>query len=135
MGEKKEASPAGSTDSKRRRQSAPKTEAKSKPDPTPKAGPKNVDSTPAETDEEEPSDWVPKGKSWEKDILSVDTIIRDADDNGLYALLHWTNGKRSRVPIASCYEKCPRAMLQFYETHLQVPPPSFVEASADLVYF
>lgn len=62
----------------------------------------------AEADEEEEDgSWVPKGKNWDKELDSVDTIIRDQDNNGLYAFLLWNNGKRSRVSIESCYEKCP----------------------------
>lgn len=53
------------------------------------------------------ADWVPKGKSWENDVELVDTIIRDQDSNGLVAYLHWKNGKKSRVSIDTCYEKCP----------------------------
>lgn len=52
--------------------------------------------------------WVPKGHNWDKELDSVDTIIRDQDDGALYAFLLWNNGKRSRVSIESCYEKCPR---------------------------
>lgn len=57
---------------------------------------------------EEESTWVPKGKNWDKEIDSVDTIIRDQENGGLYAFLIWNNGKRSKVSIESCYEKCPR---------------------------
>lgn len=53
------------------------------------------------------ADWVPKGKSWENDISRVDTIIRDTDDGLLYAYLHWTNGKKSKVSLERCYQKCP----------------------------
>lgn len=56
----------------------------------------------------ETDDWVPKSSNWEKELQSVDTIIRDPEDNGLYAFILWKNGKRSRVAIESCYEKCPR---------------------------
>lgn len=52
-------------------------------------------------------DWVPKSKNWEKDILKVDTIMRDPDTGSLMAYLHWNNGKKSRVSIEQCYEKCP----------------------------
>lgn len=110
MAEKKEAPPTKPTETKRRRQSTPKRESKNYI--------KTEDQTPTETEEDEPSDWVPKGKNWDEEVQSVDTIIRDAKDQGLYALLLWTNGKRSRVNIASCYEKCPMKMLKFYEKHL-----------------
>ena len=58
-------------------------------------------------DDSEDTKWVPKGKNWDKEVSSVDTIIRDPDNGGLYAFLLWKNGKRSRVAIESCYEKCP----------------------------
>jgi chromobox protein 1 len=57
--------------------------------------------------EENGTDWVPKGKSWDKDVLEVDTIVRDPENNGLYAWLVFTNGRKSRVTIEACYEKCP----------------------------
>ncbi|KAL4943643.1 hypothetical protein BDV06DRAFT_131438 [Aspergillus oleicola] len=61
-------------------------------------------------------DWVPKSKNWEKEVKAVDTIVRE--DGGLVAYLHWTNDRKSKVSIETCYEKCPRKMLQFYESHL-----------------
>lgn len=111
MAEKKETPAAATTETKRRRQSAPKNETKedSKADTY----------TPAESEEDdEPSDWVPKSQNWDREVQSVDTIIRDANDQELYALLLWTNGKRSRIHIQSCYERCPMKMLKFYEKHL-----------------
>lgn len=51
--------------------------------------------------------WVPKSNNWEEELAQVDTIIRDSDNGGLYAFLLWNNGRRSRVSIESCYEKCP----------------------------
>ncbi|KAL4922281.1 hypothetical protein BDW62DRAFT_50626 [Aspergillus aurantiobrunneus] len=61
-------------------------------------------------------DWVPKSKNWEKEVKDVDTIVRE--DGGLVAYLHWNNEKKSKVSIETCYEKCPRKMLSFYERHL-----------------
>ncbi|KAL4932805.1 chromo domain-containing protein [Aspergillus undulatus] len=61
-------------------------------------------------------DWAPKSKNWEKEVKAVDTILRE--DGGLVAYLHWNNDKKSKVSIETCYEKCPRKMLQFYESHL-----------------
>lgn len=111
MAEKKEEPTATTTtETKRRRQSAGKNE--SKDDIKAEAN------TPAETEDDEPSDWVPKSQNWDKEVQTVDTIIRDANDQGLYALLLWNNGKRSRIHIQSCYEKCPMKMLKFYEKHL-----------------
>ncbi|KAJ5292923.1 Phosphoenolpyruvate carboxykinase (ATP) [Penicillium atrosanguineum] len=107
MGESKATSATPSTEPKKRKRS---TNAQ---DPTPETEPEaKVDET------EEESTWVPKGKNWDKEIDSVDTIIRDQETEGLYAFLIWNNGKRSKVSIESCYEKCPRKMLLFYESHL-----------------
>ncbi|KAJ6012545.1 hypothetical protein N7499_011785 [Penicillium canescens] len=64
------------------------------------------------------TDWVPKGKSWDKEVQEVDTIVRDPENNGLYAWLVFNNGRKSRVTIEACYEKCPMKMLKFYESHL-----------------
>lgn len=114
MAEKKESQAAKPTGTKRRRQSVPKSESENDT----KNDIKSEDQTPAETEEDEPSDWVPKGQTWDEEVQSVDTIIRDTKDQKLYALLLWTNGKRSRINIESCYEKCPMKMLQFYEKHL-----------------
>ncbi|KAL5357427.1 hypothetical protein BJX96DRAFT_16043 [Aspergillus floccosus] len=64
-------------------------------------------------------DWVPKKvKNWESYVVGVDTIIRDPETQSLIAYLHWTNGKKSKVSISTCYDKCPRKMLEFYEKHL-----------------
>ncbi|KAJ5899448.1 heterochromatin protein [Penicillium taxi] len=64
-------------------------------------------------------DWSPpKGKSWEKEVETVDTITRDPASDDLFVYLLWKNGKRSQVAIERCYEKCPRKMLKFYEQHL-----------------
>lgn len=41
-------------------------------------------------------DWVPKTKSWENEVVEVDTILHDHDFSGLFAYLHWTNGKKSQ---------------------------------------
>lgn len=95
MGETKSTSATPSVEPKKRRRStkaqdlAPEAEAE------------------VEEDEEETT-WVPKGKNWDKELDSVDTIIRDQESGGLFAFLLWNNGKRSKVSIESCYEKCPR---------------------------
>jgi chromobox protein 1 len=52
-------------------------------------------------------DWVPRGKSWEKDVAAIETIIRDPETGGLVAFLQWENGRKSRVSVEQCYEKCP----------------------------
>lgn len=66
--------------------------------------------------EDQAPDWMPKSKNWEKEVKVVDTIVREND--GLVAYLHWNNDKKSKVSIETCYEKCPRKMLEFYEKHL-----------------
>lgn len=58
-------------------------------------------------DEEDAANWVPKSRSWENEVEEVDTIIREPE-TGLCAYLQWTNGKKSRVSIETCYEKCPK---------------------------
>ncbi|KAL4978637.1 hypothetical protein BDW66DRAFT_129218 [Aspergillus desertorum] len=60
--------------------------------------------------------WVPKSKNWENEVKAVDTIVRE--DGGLVAYLHWKNDKKSKVSIETCYDRCPRKMLKFYEQHL-----------------
>jgi chromobox protein 1 len=52
-------------------------------------------------------DWVPKGKSWEREVAAIETIIRDPETGGLVAFLQWENGRKSRVSVEQCYEKCP----------------------------
>lgn len=74
-----------------------------------------AEETPVDTDLEM-DDWVPKSNNWEKELQSVDTIIRDPENNGLYAFILWKNGKRSRVAIESCYEKCPRKVSAYLVT-------------------
>nr|KMM65214.1 hypothetical protein, variant [Coccidioides posadasii RMSCC 3488] len=64
----------------------------------------------------EGADWVPKSNNWDKEVRSVETIIRDGDN--LYVLLHWNNEKKAKVSLKQCYEKCPQKMLKFYENHL-----------------
>lgn len=61
----------------------------------------------AETDEDEMT-WTPKGKDWGSQLEKVDTIIRDQDSKMLFAFLLWKNGKRSRVALDTCYDRCPK---------------------------
>ncbi|KAF3491327.1 heterochromatin protein HP1 [Arthroderma uncinatum] len=66
-------------------------------------------------------DWVPGiGKDWDKELDSVSTIIRDPETKVLFAFLEWKNGKKTKVSLNTCYERCPMKMLQFYEQHLYV---------------
>lgn len=93
------------------------------------------DNAPESTDDSDAMKWVPKSKSWENEVENVDTIMRDPETSNLIAYLHWKNGKKSKVNIEQCYEKCPRKvsfrtptiggdrltsgkMLGFYEQHL-----------------
>jgi hypothetical protein len=96
MGEAKETSASAEpTEQKRRRKSsAPATE-----------------ETPAETaaeSEEDDLSWTPKVKDWGSQLEKVDTIIRDQDSKQLFAFLLWKNGKRSRVALETCYDRCPK---------------------------
>ncbi|KAJ5550072.1 hypothetical protein N7535_001985 [Penicillium sp. DV-2018c] len=73
--------------------------------------------TPTSDEDEAEVSWVPKGKNWDKEVRSVDTIVREGD-RGLMAWLEFNNGRKSRIPVEICYEKCPLKMLKFYESHL-----------------
>ncbi|KAJ5825606.1 hypothetical protein N7474_002744 [Penicillium riverlandense] len=86
-----------------------------------------------EGSEESDLNWVPKAKNWEKQVDSVDTIVRDPDTDTLFAFLKWTNGKQTKVSIQSCYENCPQKMLKFYESHLYVLNP--LELGDELLTF
>jgi chromobox protein 1 len=85
-------------------------EPQSSPD---KAAPKktrkstNVDGTETPEENEAIINWAPKGKNWEREVSEVETIIRDPETGSLMAYLEWVNGKKSRVSIEQCYEKCP----------------------------
>ncbi|KAJ5727284.1 hypothetical protein N7493_005104 [Penicillium malachiteum] len=123
--------PAAKSGPGHKRKSINETKEEEEPASTPAAEPKKrrksapratTSETPALTedtsDAEAESNWVPRGKNWDKELDTVDTIIRDPQSNGLYALLLWTNGKKSKISIETCYEKCPKKMLKFYEQHL-----------------
>jgi chromobox protein 1 len=108
MGETKETSASAEpTEQKRRRKSsAPTTE-----EPAPET---------AETDEDDLS-WTPKGKDWGSQLDKVNTIIRDQDSKTLFAFLLWKNGKRSRVALETCYDRCPKQVSQFMHQHNVFP--------------
>ena len=55
---------------------------------------------------EDTGGWVPKGKSWENDVASVDTVSREPSGE-LFAFLVWKNGKKSKVSTEMCYRRCP----------------------------
>lgn len=84
-------------ETKKRRKSAAQTKASETPA-----------LTEDDSENEEQTNWIPKGKNWDKELDAVDTIIRDPESQGLFVLLLWNNGKKSRVSIETCYEKCPR---------------------------
>ncbi|KAJ5785111.1 uncharacterized protein N7503_010323 [Penicillium pulvis] len=108
MGEpKEEPAEAPKTETKRRRKSAAQTMASETPALTEDG-----------SEDDDQTNWVPKGKNWDKELGAVDTIIRDPESQGLFVLLLWNNGRKSRVSIETCYEKCPQKMLKFYENHL-----------------
>jgi len=65
------------------------------------------------------SDWTPKGLSWEKEIVRVDTVDRDPLTKKLTAYIMFTNGKMAKVGMDKVYKHCPLAMLKFYEDHLK----------------
>ncbi|KAJ5959485.1 uncharacterized protein N7479_006635 [Penicillium vulpinum] len=67
--------------------------------------------------EENNTQWLPKGKNWDKDVKSVDTIVREGSA-GLMVWLEFNNGHKAKLSLHACYEKCPMKMLQFYESHL-----------------
>ncbi|PKY03202.1 hypothetical protein P168DRAFT_305522 [Aspergillus campestris IBT 28561] len=97
----------------------PKSAAVKQEKPEPKRQRKSrgaVEDEPAENNDT--PNWMPKSKNWEKEVKSVETILRDAETDGLVAFLLWENGKKSKVSIEMCYDRCPRKMLQFYESHL-----------------
>ncbi|ODM17520.1 hypothetical protein SI65_07195 [Aspergillus cristatus] len=64
------------------------------------------------------ADWTPNRKSWENDVQSIETIMREAETSILYAYIQWKDGRKSKVSLETCYEKCPKKMLKFYEAHL-----------------
>ncbi|KAJ5513348.1 Chromo domain/shadow [Penicillium fimorum] len=67
--------------------------------------------------EENGIQWLPKAKNWDKDVKTVDTIVREGDA-GLMAWLEFNNGHKAKLSIQVCYERCPLKMLKFYESHL-----------------
>ncbi|KAL1960307.1 hypothetical protein VTO42DRAFT_8267 [Malbranchea cinnamomea] len=73
--------------------------------------------------QETPSDsgndaWMPKSKNWEKEVQSVDTLIKDDKSDSLQAMVTWINGRKSKIPVHMAYQRMPQKMLQFYESHL-----------------
>ncbi|KAL5339430.1 hypothetical protein BJX70DRAFT_152254 [Aspergillus crustosus] len=93
-------------------------EEKEKPEPKRRRKSRADEETPAaeEKETQQAPEWMPKSKNWENEVKAVDTIVREGD--ALVAFLHWNNDRKSKVSIETCYEKCPRKMLKFYEQHL-----------------
>ncbi|KAJ5287454.1 hypothetical protein N7478_003140 [Penicillium angulare] len=107
LGETKStAPPASQNESKKRRKSAPRTPASETPALT------------EDNSDEDTENWLPKGNNWDREVNCVDTIVRGEDNKTLFALLLWTNGKKTKVSVETCYDKCPKKMLRFYEQHL-----------------
>lgn len=95
------------------------------------------------TPDAEVSNWLPKSSQWDAEVEKVDTVTKE-DNDTLWALLLWKNGRRTRVSLQQCYQKCPqkvsipidwtvtgsrslnftRQMLRFYERHLYANPIS-----------
>jgi len=78
-------------------------------------------------DDDEDGDWKPPKGQWEDLIQTVETIEKD-NAGKLWAFVLWNekgrNGRfrRSRHPLDeggnSVYARCPRKMLEFYQSHL-----------------
>ncbi|KNG81840.1 heterochromatin protein HP1 [Aspergillus nomiae NRRL 13137] len=103
---------------KRKSMTGPKqTSEKSEPKRRRKSRAEAATETPDEDDADLPP-WVPRTGSWENEVQNVDTILRDAETSTLIAYLQWKNGKKSKVSLETCYDRCPRKMLKFYEEHL-----------------
>ena len=100
MGDSKPAKPAPSEAKGKRRKSAPKETTQSS--------------------EENGIQWLPKGKNWDNQVKSVDTIVREGDA-GLMAWLEFNNGHKAKLSVQACYEKCP----------LKVCPPQCQNSDKD----
>ncbi|EZF35714.1 Heterochromatin protein HP1 [Trichophyton interdigitale] len=74
--------------------------------------------TPDQEASTEDSHWAPPTGDWENELRYISTVLRDPDGDGLVVYLEWKNGRKSRAPIQTCYERCPQMMLKFYEQHL-----------------
>lgn len=67
-----------------------------------KVGTSDQESSPENTD------WAPPTGDWGKELSCISTVLRDPDGDGLVAYLEWKNGRKSRAPIQTCYERCPQ---------------------------
>lgn len=52
--------------------------------------------------------WTPPNtKSWEDDVVAIDTIEKNTDGQ-LVCFVQWKDGKKSQHPIQDIYKKCPQ---------------------------
>jgi chromobox protein 1 len=66
-------------------------------------------SSPEPSSDAKEADWFPKGtKSWDDEVIRVDTIVRDEKTNTLNAMVTWTNQKRGKVSLRLAYERLPQ---------------------------
>lgn len=61
--------------------------------------------------------WLPQVKDWEPYVREI-THIEQKNPGVYYVFIHFKNGKKTKVPMQSIYDHCPRPMLRFYERHL-----------------
>lgn len=71
-----------------------------------KSAPKETTSQASHSSEENGIQWLPKGKNWDKEVKAVDTIVREGEA-GLMAWLEFNNGRKAKLSVQACYEKCP----------------------------
>lgn len=71
-----------------------------------KSAPKQTTKQDSPSSEENGIQWLPKGKNWDNDVKEVDTIVREGDA-GLMAWLEFNNGRKAKLSVQVCYEKCP----------------------------
>ncbi|KAL1997518.1 hypothetical protein VTN49DRAFT_49 [Thermomyces lanuginosus] len=64
------------------------------------------------------SSSVPKSNDWDRDVVAIETIGKDPHTGTLQVHLRFADGKKYRVSAEQVYEKIPRKMLKFYESHL-----------------
>ncbi|KAJ2813102.1 hypothetical protein H4S07_000931 [Coemansia furcata] len=60
----------------------------------------------------------PEVESWESDIKEIQTVDR-SEKNKLIVFIMWKSGKVTTHPIELARQKCPQAMLTFYEERLR----------------
>ncbi|KAJ2879092.1 hypothetical protein GGI21_001741 [Coemansia aciculifera] len=60
----------------------------------------------------------PDDDNWEPLIKEIETVDRKEKDK-LIVFIEWKNGQVTSHPIELAYQKCPQAMLKFYEERLR----------------